>query len=235
MSNIPTPHNECIDKNLIASVVLMPGDPLRAKYIADNFLTNVIQFNGVRNVLCYTGYYNGKKISVMASGMGMPSIGIYSYELYNFYDVDTIVRIGSAGTFDENLNVNDIVLVSEAYSDTNYAKIAYGYKNHILKPTSSLNKKIEKIANDLNIKVTKARIYSSDVFYSKMERSFLKTKFKCKAVEMESFALFANAKYANKNAACILTISDGNGKELSATERERSFKNMMVLALNLAK
>ena len=151
MSNIPTPHNECIDKNLIASVVLMPGDPLRAKYIADNFLTNVIQFNGVRNVLGYTGYYNGKKISVMASGMGMPSIGIYSYELYNFYDVDTIVRIGSAGTFDENLNVNDIVLVSEAYSDTNYAKIAYGYKNHILKPTSSLNKKIEKIANDLNI------------------------------------------------------------------------------------
>ena len=235
MNNIPTPHNECVDKDKIAKIVLMPGDPLRAKFIVDNYLTDVIQFNGVRNILGYTGYYEGKKISVMASGMGMPSIGIYSYELYNFYDVDTIVRIGSAGTFDENLNVNDIVLVSEAYSDTNYAKIAYGYKNHILKPSASLNKKMEKIANKLNIKIEKARIYSSDVFYSKLDRGFLKTKFKCRAVEMESFALFANAKYANKNAACILTISDGNGKELSASERERSFKNMMVLALNLAK
>ena len=235
MNNIPTPHNECIDKYLIASVVLMPGDPLRAKYIAENFLTDVIQFNGVRNVLGYTGYYNGKRISVMASGMGMPSIGIYSYELYNFYDVDTIVRIGSAGSFDENLNINDIVLVSEAYSDTNYAKIAYGYKNHIQKPTKVLNNKILRIANKLNIKVETARIYSSDVFYSKTERTDIINKYKCRAVEMESFALFANAKYAGKNAACILTISDGNGKELSAIDREKSFKNMMVLALNLAK
>ncbi len=234
MSNIPTPHNECIDKNLIAKTVLMPGDPLRAKYIADNFLTNVIQFNGVRNVLGYTGYYNGKKISVMASGMGMPSIGIYSYELYNFYDVDTIVRIGSAGSFDKNLNINDMILVKDAYSDTNYAKIAYGYKGHIEKPTRSLNNKILKLAQSLNIKIEEARIYSSDVFYSQVSRSAITDKYKCRAVEMESFALFANAKFLNKEAACILTISDGNGKELSAVDRERSFKEMMVLALNLA-
>ncbi len=234
MTNIPTPHNECIDKNLIAKTVLMPGDPLRAKYIADNFLTNVIQFNGVRNVLGYTGYYNGKKISVMASGMGMPSIGIYSYELYKFYDVDTIIRIGSAGSFDKNLNINDMILVKDAYSDTNYAKIAYGYKGHIEKPTKSLNNRILKLAQSLNIKIEEARIYSSDVFYSTISRADITDKYKCRAVEMESFALFANAKYLNKEAACILTISDGNGKELSALDRERSFKEMMVLALNLA-
>ncbi len=234
MTNIPTPHNECIDKNLIAKTVLMPGDPLRAKYIADNFLTNVIQFNGVRNVLGYTGYYNGKKISVMASGMGMPSIGIYSYELYKFYDVDTIIRIGSAGSFDKNLNINDMILVKDAYSDTNYAKIAYGYKGHIEKPTKSLNNRILKLAQSLNIKIEETRIYSSDVFYSTISRADITDKYKCRAVEMESFALFANAKYLNKEAACILTISDGNGKELSALDRERSFKEMMVLALNLA-
>ncbi len=235
MNKIPTPHIECIDKNMIASIVLMPGDPLRAKYIADNFLTDVIQFNGVRNMLGYTGYYNKKRISVMASGMGMPSIGIYSYELYNFYDVETIVRIGSAGSFDENLNINDMILVTEAYSDTNFAKIAYGNKNHVQKPTKSLNNKILKLAEKLNIKIEPAKIYSSDVFYSQIERTEIVEKHKCRAVEMESFALFANAKYANKKAACILTISDGNGKELPAIDREKSFKNMMVLALNLAK
>ena len=171
----------------------------------------------------------------MASGIGMPSIGIYSYELYHCYDVETIVRIGSAGSFDENLNINDMILVTEAYSDTNYAKIAYGNKNHIQKPTKSLNTKILKLADKLNIKIEPARIYSSDVFYSEVERTEIVEKYKCRAVEMESFALFVNAKYANKKAACILTISDGNGKELPAIDREQSFKNMMVLSLNLAK
>lgn len=235
MSNIPTPHNECKDKNEIAKIVLMPGDPLRAKYIAENFLTNVTKFNGVRNILGYTGYFNGKRISVMASGMGMPSIGIYSHELYNFYDVDLIVRIGSAGTFSEDLNVNDIVLVKDAFSYSNYAKIAFDYKGHIMKPSKDINNKIIKLANKLNINIREARIYSSDVFYSKINRvPELKRKYGCMAVEMESFALFANAKYSAKKAACILTISDGNGKELSAIERERSFKDMMILALNLA-
>ena len=235
MSNIPTPHNQCDDKNKIAKLVLMPGDPLRAKYIADNFLTEVETFSTVRNIYGFTGKFNGRRVSVMASGMGMPSIGIYAYELFSLYDVDTIIRIGSAGSYDANLDIYDTIVVKDAYSDSTFAKVAYGYKAKIMKPTKSINNRIKKCAKDLNIDIKEERIYSSDVFYSKMERSFLKTKFKCKAVEMESFALFANAKYANKNAACILTISDGNGKELSATERERSFKNMMVLALNLAK
>lgn len=237
MSNIPTPHIACTDPSLIAETVLMPGDPLRAKFIAETFLTNVKQFNHVRNILGYTGYYNGKKISVMASGMGMPSIGIYSYELYAYYDVECIVRIGSAGSFDDSLEVFDTILVTDAYSDSTFAKTAFGYKSHILKPSAVVNNKIKKIANKLDIKLKEARIYSSDAFYSAFPNKSeeLKRKYGCMAVEMESFALFANAKYLGKKAACILTISDSSKKKISALEREKSFTNMMKIALELAK
>ncbi len=237
MSKIPTPHIGCNDKSFIAKTVLMPGDPLRAKYIAENFLSNVITFNSVRNILGYTGYYNNKKISVMASGMGMPSIGIYSYELFNNYDVDTIVRIGSAGSFDDSLNLLDLVLVKDAYSDSSFAKVAFGYKTHIMKGSTKINKKLKNNANALNIPIKEARIYSSDVFYSTdfNHSNELKMKYGVMAVEMESFALFANAKALGKNAACLLTISDSNdGRKLSALEREQSFHNMMKLALTLA-
>ena len=133
MSQIPTPHNSCNDQNEIAKVVLMPGDPLRAKYIADNFLTDVRTFNTVRNMYGFTGKYKGKWISVMGSGMGMPSIGIYSYELFKFYDVDTIIRIGSAGSYAKRLNVYDTVLVTEAYSESTFAKTAFGMRGKKLK------------------------------------------------------------------------------------------------------
>ena len=123
MSNIPTPHIGCKDKNLIAKTVLMPGDPLRAKYIADNFLEDVIEFNHVRNMFGYTGYYKGKKISVMGSGMGMPSISIYAYELYKFYDVENIIRIGTCGAYTEDLKIFDTILVEKAYTDSNYASL----------------------------------------------------------------------------------------------------------------
>lgn len=239
MSKIPTPHNQCVDKNLIAKVVLMPGDPLRAKYIADNFLTDVICFNSVRNVLGYTGYYKGKKISVMASGMGMPSIGIYSYELYSFYDVETIIRIGSAGSYSERLNVYDTVLVSKAFSESSYAKVAFNNRSKYQSPSKTINNKLINSAKNLNIELKEAIIHSSDVFYQANGERWkeLNEKYLCEAVEMESFALFANAKYLKKKAACLLTISDSfiTHVEISAEERQNNLNNMIKIALNLAK
>ena len=238
MSNIPTPHNGCTDKNKIAKIVLMPGDPLRAKYIAENFLTDYECFTNVRNVLGYTGYYNGKKISVMASGMGMPSIGIYSYELYKFYDVETIVRIGSCGSYDPDLKVYDTLLVKDAYSDSSFAKVAHGYKTSIMKPDKITNNKIKKIANKLNIELTEGRIYSSDCFYKSNPDNWMdlyKNK-GCQAVEMEAFALFSNAKSLGKKAACLLTVSDSftSNEATTAFERERNLNNMIKIALELA-
>ena len=234
MSNIPTAHNECADKDKIAKVVLMPGDPLRAKHIAELFLTDVECFTTVRNILGYTGFYNGKRVSVMGSGMGMPSIGIYSYELYAFYDVDTIIRVGSAGSYDESLKVYDTVIVKDCYSDSTYAKTAFNYTSKILKPDTKTKTALVSAANRLNIKVKECRVYSSDVFYSPIRNWHdYRDKNKCLAVEMESFALFANAKFLGKKAACILTISDSlvTGAETTAMERERLLNNMIKISL----
>lgn len=235
---IPTPHIACADKSLIAKTVLMPGDPLRAKYIADTYLKDVICFTSTRNVLGYTGTYKGKKISVMASGMGMPSIGIYSYELYNEYDVETIVRIGSAGSYDANLNLYDTLLVTHAFSDSNYAKVAFGYKSKKLAANKSINTKLRKASQKLNIKLFEGVCHSSDVFYGDNNPwQQLHDKYGCLAVEMESFALFANAKRLGKKAACLLTISDSfiTHQKATAEERQSSFNNMMLIALELAK
>lgn len=236
MNNIPTPHNECVNKSLIAKTVLMPGDPLRAKFIADTFLTDVVCINTVRNMLGYTGNYNGKKVTVMASGMGMPSIGIYSYELFKFYDVDTIIRVGSAGSYSTRLMVYDTVLVTKAFSESNYAKVAFGFKTKYQNPSSIINKKLIKSAKKLKIDMKKAIINSSDVFYSSNANHWLelREKYKCEAVEMESYALFANAIALNKNAACILTISDSfvEDKITTSEERQNTFTNMIKIALN---
>ena len=238
MSKIPTPHISCNDPSLIAKTVLMPGDPLRAKYIADTYLTDVICFTSTRNILGYTGNYNGKKISVMGSGMGQPSIGIYSYELFNFYDVDCIVRIGSAGSYDEKLNVYDTVLVTDAFSESNYAKVAFNFRSKTMKSNSAINNKLRKAAAKLGIELKEARIHSSDVFYAEDPNRWknVHDKYGCKAVEMESFALFANAKASNKKAACLLTISDSfiTNEITSAEERQNSFHNMMKISLELA-
>lgn len=238
MSNIPTAHNACNNKDEIAKIVLMPGDPLRAKYIAENFLTNVTMFTSVRNVYGYTGYYNNKRISVMASGMGMPSIGIYSYELYSFYDVETIVRIGSAGSYDESVNLYDVVVVKDAYSESTFAKYSYGFGSKIMKPSKVINNKLIKAANNLNIPVKFARIHSSDCFYS-TDPNYWKKIHKekgCMAVEMESFALFSTAKALGKKAACLLTISDSlvSGEKTTSLEREKNLNNMIKIALSLA-
>lgn len=229
-----TPHNEA-KLGDIAKTVLMPGDPLRAKYVAEKFLTDIKLVNSVRNVLAYTGIYKGKKVTIMASGMGMPSIGIYSYELYKFYDVDNIIRIGSAGAYSKDLNLYDVVLTSEAYSMSSYAKVQ-GYDSDIIKASDKLNKKIKEVALKTNKKIIEGRIHSSDVFYADQDINDFYNNRKCLCTEMESFALFYNALKLNKNAACLLTISDNleTKEETTADQRQNSFNDMIELALDTA-
>lgn len=231
-----TPHNRA-KKGEIAKTVLMPGDPLRAKYLADNFLTDVKLVNDVRNMLMYTGKYQGKLISVCGSGMGQPSIGIYSYELFKFYDVDRIIRIGSAGSYREDLKVYDVFLATEAYSDSKaFNKIAAGLDTHVTYPAPQLNAEIEKLAKEQKIQLRKGRIHSSDVFYAvrPLAETIKVTQADC--VEQESAALFANAKLTGKQAACLVTISDNliTKEEISASKRQTTLVTMMKLALSLA-
>ncbi|MDD5293331.1 MAG: purine-nucleoside phosphorylase [Candidatus Izemoplasmatales bacterium] len=232
-----TPHIQA-QKHEIANTVLMPGDPLRAQYIAQTFLQDVHQFNSVRNMFGYTGTYQGRRISVMGSGMGMPSIGIYAYELFKFYDVERIIRIGSAGSYSKELNLYDTLLVTEAYSESNFAKAQNGERRHILKASAKLNHELEAIADRLHIPLTKGRVHSSDVFYREDGTLFQKIyeKHKCLAVEMESFALFHTANVLNKQAACLLTISDSlvTREETTSEERQTAFTHMMKIALELA-
>ena len=230
-----TPHNEA-NVGDIADVVLMPGDPLRAKFIADTFLEDVKQFNSVRNMLGYTGYYKGKRISVMGSGMGIGSTGIYTYELYKFYNVEKIIRVGSAGAYDPDLHVYDIVVVDSAYSDSSYAYMQSGDEDKIQYPDVKMTQDMVEAANRLNIKVSKGRTNSSDTFYLEPGAPGLKDYFglhQCVCTEMESFCLFHNAKVTHKKAATILTISDSlvSHEETTAKERESNFKDMMTIAL----
>ncbi|MEG1895231.1 MAG: purine-nucleoside phosphorylase [Oscillospiraceae bacterium] len=229
-----TPHNSA-KKGDIAKTVLMPGDPLRAKFIADTFLENVVQFNSVRGMLGFTGTYKGKPVSVMGSGMGMPSIGIYSYELFKFYDVDNVIRVGSAGAYAKELNLFDVVLATGAYSKSTFAKVQSGYEEDIIEPSAKVNKALEQAAAAMNKPIIKALIHSSDVFYSEIPENAYETK-GAVCVEMESFALFANAKATGKNGACLVTISDSlvDKKQTTAQERQTAFLDMMEIALNAA-
>ena len=204
-----TPHNSAA-KEQIAKSVLMPGDPLRAKFIAETFLDEPVLVNPVRGINGYTGSYKGVPVTVMASGMGMPSIGIYSYELFKFYDVENIIRVGSAGAYDPELHVYDVVIADSAYSESTFAKTAFHEESDILLPSAELNQKLKNAAAGLNVNAHAGRVHSSDVFYHD-GTEYMKTVVEekgCSVVEMESFALFANAKYTGKNAACILTVSD---------------------------
>ncbi|MBB5265124.1 purine-nucleoside phosphorylase [Catenibacillus scindens] len=234
-----TPHNEGKEGS-IAGTVLMPGDPLRAKYIADTYLDQAVLFNSVRNMLGYTGYYKGIPVSVMGSGMGMPSIGIYSYELYKFYGVENIIRIGSAGAYCDALDIMDIALADSAWSESTFAMAQANVSGDIQYPTESLNEEIRHTAEKLAIPVRMCRVHSSDVFYHEecvgSYRDYYE-KHGCACVEMESYALFHNAKILGKRAACLLTISDSfvTHRELSAKERQTSFDAMMKIALETAK
>ena len=224
-------------KGEIAKVVLQPGDPLRAKYIAENFLENAKLVSQTRGIFYYTGTYKGKEISVGASGMGFPSIGIYSFELYTEYEVDTIIRIGTCGGYSSDVKLFDILNVENAASESTYAKYAWGFEEEIFSHQGNIYDIINKTAEELSLKTKATNIHSSDIFYRKDPATpAIATKYNCPAVEMEAFGLFANAKHLGKNAATILTVSDiiPTKEFISADERETALKPMIELALEAA-
>ena len=236
MSNIPTAHNNA-KANDFAKTVLMPGDPLRAKYIAETYLENPRQVTAVRNMFGYTGTYKGKEISVMGGGMGMPSIGIYSYELFNFYGVDQIIRIGSAGALQDHMKVMDVVIGMGACTDSNYA-YQYGLPGTFapIADYELMNKAIETAKRQVT-NVVVGNVVSSDVFYN--ADPTVNDRWRSMgvlAVEMEAAALYMNAAKAKKKALCMLTISDHiyTGEALCAEDRQLGFGKMMEIALELA-
>ena len=221
-------------KDEIAQTVIMPGDPLRAKFIAETYLKDYKLVNTIRNIYAYTGYYKDQKITIMASGMGMPSIGIYSYELYKFYDVKNIIRVGTAGAYTKDLNLYDVVLVNASYSDSSYAKVQNNSDDKLIESSYATNLYISTTAEERNIPITIGNIYSSDVFYKEEDNyKDIVKETGCIACEMESFALFHNAKVLNKRASCLLTISNSfvTNEETTAEERQNAFTKMIELAL----
>lgn len=233
-----TPHNSA-NKGDIAQTVVMPGDPLRAKYIAEKYLTDYKLVNDVRGMYAYTGFYKGKKITVMAHGMGMPSIGIYAYELYKFYDVQNIIRIGSCGAYEKEMKLFDIILSTAVYSESNFALTLNNDDCHITYSDEDLNVEIEKVAYENNIKLYKGMtvcldcfdVYMTDInkFFERMPNDV-----KPIAAEMEAFALFYVAKMLNKKAACLMSVVDSKYiKEVASTEaREKGLDKMIKLALD---
>ena len=235
MRNIPTPHNSAnIDD--FAKTVLMPGDPLRAKFIAENFLEDPVLVNGVRGINGYTGMYNGKIVSVMASGMGIPSIGIYSYELFNFYNVENIIRIGSAGAISDEVNLRDIVIGQGACTNSNYASQFNLPGTYAPIASYKLLKQAVDFAQDAGVNYKVGNLFSSDTFYDDAASLSDWRKMGVLAVEMESAALYMNAARAGTNALCICTISDCpfTGESCTAEERQNTFTDMMEIALKIA-
>lgn len=235
MSNIPTPHIEAKAGDF-AKTVLMPGDPLRAKFIAETFLTDAKLINNVRGVQGYTGTYKGKRVSVMASGMGMPSIGIYSYELFNFYDVENIIRVGTAGVIRPDLKVRDIVIGQGACTNSSYSRQFDLPGDFAPIASFELLQKAVKAAEDMGIKPVVGNLYSSDTFYDDSMGLSKWQKMSVLAVEMEAAALYMNAARAGKNALAICTISDNpfTGEATTSEERQLNFTKMMEIALEIA-
>ena len=233
-----TPHNEA-NVGDIAKTVIMPGDPLRAKYIAENFLKDARLVNKVRNIFAYTGKYNGKEITVMASGMGMPSMGIYCYELYKFYGVDAIIRIGSCGGYIPELKLFDIILAENVFSESNFALTLNNDDCHMVSADKSLNDLIEDTAKKSGISLYKGNTVCTDCFdiYMTDVNKFLErlpSDFNPLGAEMEAFALFYVAKLLDKKAACLMSVVDSKFIEQVATSREREIglNTMIKLALD---
>ena len=233
-----TPHIEA-NKGDFADVVLMPGDPMRAKLIAETYFEDTTQVNQVRGILGFTGKYKGQRVSVMASGMGMPSIGIYSYELFSVYDVKAIIRIGSAGSYVPDLSLGDVVLTEYAWSESTFGAVQNGSTEQIKRPSGSLNAQIRAAADRLGEHLAAVPVHSTDVFYQEGPADYFKAVNKengCACVEMESFGLFHNAGALGKEAACLLTISDSfvSEQRMSAEDRQNSFHKMIRIALETA-
>ena len=235
-----TPHNEALKEDF-AKTVIMPGDPLRAKYIVENFFDDYKLVNQVRGMYAYTGTYKGKKLSVMAHGMGMPSVGIYSYELYKFYDVENIIRIGSCGAYKPELKLFDIILSENVFSESNYALTLNNEDCHVTSSSIKLNSIIEDTAKENNIDLTKGNTVCTDCFdvYMTDVNQFLgriPNGFNPVSAEMEAFALFYNAKLLNKNASCLMSVVDSKfiTDVATAEERQTGLNNMIKLALDAA-
>ena len=234
--SIPTPHITA-KKGDFAKTVLMPGDPLRAKFIAENFLEDAVLVNEVRGINGYTGYYKGKRVSVMASGMGQPSIGIYSYELFNFYDVDNIIRVGSCGSFDKDLHVRDIIIAMGACTNGNYAAQYKLPGTFCPIADFDLVKKAVELCEQKGVNYKVGNILSSDMFYDDSNSGMEWAKMGVLGVEMESAALYCNAARAGKKALCICTVSDSfvyPQENTTAEERQNSFTKMMEIAFEIA-
>jgi purine-nucleoside phosphorylase len=228
-----TPHINA-EKEDIADVVLMPGDPLRAKMIAETYLEDCKLVNEVRNMLAYTGFYKGRRVTVMGSGMGMASMGIYCYELFKFYDVDSIIRIGSCGSFQEKVKVMDLVLVEEAFTHSNFSKSQNNSDLNLMKANSELNAAIKEVALKASSELHLGTIHCSDIFYNDNDNmKKLVEEHGSLGVEMESYALFHYAHFLGKKAACLLTVSDSlvTGEELPSIDRQTKFEEMFVIAL----
>lgn len=232
-----TPHIEA-QEGEIAKTVIMPGDPLRAKYIADNFLEDVKLVNKVRNILAYTGKYKGKEFTIFASGMGIPSIGIYSYELFTFYNVEKIIRIGTCGANREDIKLFDVILADSAYSLSTFAYLFDGTEDKVMYADSEINNKIETTANETNISLKRGTIITSDVFNVYVDNEKYMAKYPSNlnslASEMESFGLFFIAKKLNKKASCLLTVVDSpyDKRIVSSEDRQNSLNTMIKLALD---
>lgn len=229
-----TPHIEAKEEE-IAKIVIMPGDPKRASLIAENFLDDYKIVSNVRGMITYTGTYKGKKITVMPSGMGIPSMGIYSYELFKFYDVDKIIKVGTCGSYASNLNLGNIILVENSYSESTYVKVQDKENVNMVSASKILNDKIEIKAKELGFNITKGTIHCSDVFYEEDEnyKNELLNTYGCIACEMESFSLLYNAKKFNKDATEILTVTDNlvTGERVDSSFRQNKVNDMLKLAL----
>jgi len=238
----PTPHNKA-KKGEIAKTVLMPGDPLRAKYIAEKYLTDVTMYNDVRNMFGFTGKYKGKEISIQGSGMGVPSMGIYSRELFEGYDVDNIIRIGSAGALanDEaseeakGINLRDVLVATSVATDSNYL-VSNNMDDYYPVVSDNILEVVEQVTKENNIDVKYGEIFTSDVFYKDRQGLIECSKLGVMGVEMETLALYANAKITNKNALAMFTVSDNPilGESISSDERQIGFDKMIELALEVA-
>jgi purine-nucleoside phosphorylase len=233
VDNMATVH---IESNIgdIADIVLMPGDPKRSEYIAKNFLKDYRLVNSVRGMTAYTGYYKDRLVTIFPSGMGNPSMGIYSYELFKEYGVENIIRIGSCGGYSENLKLNDVILATGSYSESTYAQVLDGYQDKVIASSDNLNLVIESVADNNMINIIKGNVFCSDAFYEAdydfRERANDKDVL---GIEMETFALFNNARKFGKQATALLTVSDlfFSDEKLTSEERERNLNDMIILAL----
>lgn len=231
-----TPHIEAL-KDEIAKIVIMPGDPLRAEYIAKKYLKDAKLVNKVRGIYAFTGFYNDIKVTIMASGMGIPSMGIYSNELFKFYDVDYIIRVGTAGSYLKDLDLYETVLLNEIYSESSYGKVAFNDSNDTISTSFKINEAIIKTAQELNIDLKCLKGRCSEAFYECVSIDEIVSKYNCAVVEMESFALQQNAIHNNKFATTLLTIADQliTLKHATSEERQLKFDDMIHLALESLK